>query len=257
MLTIGIDSGNQNTKAVLLMDGKIIGMAKVLTGFNPDEAAVKAYELVLSEAGVNSRELAAVAATGAGRNMVEFAENKVNETSSAARGIRHVNASINTVIDMGSEGCRAIRLRPDGKISNYEVNDKCASGGGTFIESMARVLQIPLAEMGAYSIRHTKEVPMNAQCVVFAESEVVSLIHQKETVENIVYGIHIGITNRIASLVRRVGIIENIALIGGPGHNIGLVQCLKAELKKNIIIPECPEHISAIGAALYAEEHVL
>jgi len=254
MLTVGIDSGSQNTKAVLVKDGEIIGKAKIPTGFNANETAMQAYELALLDAGVKIGAAVAVVVTGAGRKAITFSNSSVNETTAAAKGIRHVNPEIRLVIDMGSEGCRAIKLKQDGKILNYEINDKCASGAGTFIESMARVLQIPIEEMGAYSTRHTKDVPMNAQCVVFAESEVVSLIHQKETVENIAYGIHIGIANRINSLVRRVGMTDHIAFIGGPGSNIGLVQCLHKELKKDLFIPKSPEYISALGAAVCAAE---
>lgn len=254
MVIVGIDCGNQYAKTVLLRDGEIIGRAKVLTGFNANEAAMTAYKAVLQDGGADNGEAVAVAATGIGRSAVKFADQAVNETISTAKGIRHVNPAINLVIDMGSEGCRAIRLNQDGKILNYEVNDKCASGAGTFIESMARTLHIPTEEMGVYSLRHTKEVPMNAQCVVFAESEVVSLIHQKESIENIVYGIHVGIANRIYSLARRVGITDNIAFTGGPGHNAGLLQCLQSELKRELFVPENPEYISALGAALCAAE---
>lgn len=254
MITVGIDSGNQNTKAVVLYDGKIAGKAMILTEFDASQAAMKVYDMVLTDAGVHRDEVAAVATTGAGRSTVEFAKGSVNEVGSAVRGARFIYPNTSLVIDLGAEGCRAIRLNTDGKVKNYEVNDKCASGAGTFIETMARTLQVTTEEMGTYSMRHTKNLPMNAQCVVFAESEVISLIHQKESKEDIAHGIHIGIANRISSLVRRVGIVDGITLIGGPGHNIGLVQCLKAELGKDIEVPVDTNYISALGAASYAVE---
>lgn len=254
MITLGIDSGNQNTKAVMLQDGKIVGRAMTLTEFDANKAAMKVCEMVLADGRVKKDEIAVVAATGAGRSTLELARGNVNEIGSAVRGARFVNPNTFLVIDLGAEACRAVRLTPEGKVKNYEVNDKCASGAGTFIETMARALQITTAEMGPLSMKCTKNVPMNAQCVVFAESEVISLIHQKESIEDIANGIHIGIANRISSMVRRVGIVDGVTLIGGPGHNIGLVKCLKNELAKEIAVPADTDYISALGAAIYATE---
>lgn len=256
MITVGIDSGNLNTKAVVLKDGKIISKAMALTDFDANKSAQKVCDLALSNVGIMMNDVAAIAATGAGRNVIEFAKGKVTEVSSAARGIHFVNPNINVIIDLGAEGSRAIKLKPDGKIINFEINDKCASGAGTFVETMARALQVTPEEMGQLSMKHTKDVPMNAQCVVFAESEVVSLIHQNTAKEDIAHAIHKGISSRVCSLVRRVGIVGDIALIGGPGHNIGLVQAIKDDLGKEISVPEDPEYISALGAAIYATESV-
>ncbi|WP_303872083.1 acyl-CoA dehydratase activase [Acetobacterium wieringae] len=257
MITVGIDCGNQNTKAILMEDGKIVDKASVETEFDGKIAAEKVYTKVLKNAGVRKEDVHAIVTTGAGRDMVDFSNTSINEVSSAAKGSRFINADVNLVIDLGAEGCRAMQLNRDGKVKNYEVNDKCASGAGTFIEAMARALQIKTEEMGDYSLRHKKDLPMNAQCVVFSESEVISLIHQQETVEDIAHGIHVGICNRISSLIRRVGIVDGIMLIGGPGYNKGLVKCLQDLLEKEIVIAEDSEFISAIGAAVYAVDHGL
>lgn len=254
MITVGLDSGNLNTRAVVLKDGVAVGRASVLTEFDARLAAEKAFTMALANAGVKKEDIGAIGVTGAGRNMVDFADVRINEVSSAARGARFVKPDANLVIDMGAEGCRAIRLTPEGKVKNYEVNDKCASGAGTYLEAMARTLQINIAELGEYSLRHTKEVPMNAQCAVFAESEVISLIHRQESIEDIAYGIHVGIANRLVSLMLRVGVVDGILLIGGPGHNKGLVYCMEKELKKKISVSEETDYVSSIGAALYATE---
>jgi benzoyl-CoA reductase subunit D len=158
------------------------------------------------------------------------------------------------VIDLGAESCRVVKLRADGMVDSYEVNDKCASGAGTFIETMARALQVAVKDMGELSLRHTSEVPMNAQCVVFAESEVVSLIHQKTAKEDIAFAIHKGICNRINSMVRRVGAVDGIMLVGGTAGNAGLADCLQSTVGKKIAVPKNPGYVSAIGAALQAAE---
>jgi benzoyl-CoA reductase subunit D len=254
MITAGIDSGSRNTKAVVLEDGRILGKAKSPTEFSAALAARTVYAAALADAGVSADRVRAVWATGTGRAMVDFADGGINEVSAAARGAHAAAPETELVIDMGAESSRAVRLLKGGAIRNYEINDKCASGAGTFIESMARTLEIGAEEMGAYSLRHTKDVPMNAQCVVFAESEVISLIHRRERVEDIAHGIHVGIANRVSSLVRRVGVTDNIILIGGPAYNAGLVVCLSNELGKTVAVPENAEYISALGAAVRAAE---
>lgn len=254
MISVGIDSGSRNTKAVALKDGEILGKATVLTDFEPNEASMKVYAMILRAAGIKSDDVATVASTGVGRDDIKLAQANLTESGSAARGIRFVNPNVNTIIDLGSEGSRAISLKPDGKVGNFAVNDRCATGGGAFIETMARALQTTPEEMGPLSMKHTKKISMNTQCVVFAESEVISLIHKQTAIEDIAYAIHEGVCLRISSLVRGVGIVDEVALIGGPGNNIGLVRSLQNALNKEIFVPEDPEYISALGAAIYAAE---
>ncbi|MEG0876095.1 MAG: acyl-CoA dehydratase activase [Oscillospiraceae bacterium] len=254
MITAGIDCGSQNTKGAVLKDGKVIATAMLPTEFDADLAAQNVYKQVLSDAGITADDVNVLALTGVGREIVTWGSAEVNEVGAAARGAKFQIPETDTVIDMGADSCRVIRLNEDGTVMKYEVNDKCASGAGTFIETMARALQISTEEMGDYSLRHTKELATNAQCVVFAESEVISLIHAKETREDIAYGVHMGISNRIASMIRRVGLTDHFTLIGGPGYNKGLIQCMSKVFDRPITVPENNEFLSAIGAALYATE---
>lgn len=254
MITVGIDSGNRNTKAVILKDNQVVSKAMTLSGFNVDEAASKAYDMALQAAGIKPEEVAAIAATGIGRDEVKFANDKITEVGSASRGARFVIPTANTIIDLGAEEGRAVMLTEGGKVANFVSNEKCAAGAGSFVESMAWVLQITPEEMGPLSMKYTKEIPLNAQCVVFAESEVVSLIHQQTAKADIARAVHDGVSNRVSSMVRRVGILDDLVLIGGPGRNIGLVQSLKDILAKDIAVPDDPDYISALGAALFAAE---
>lgn len=255
MITAGIDCGSQNTKGVILKDGKIVAKALLPTEFDADLAAQNVYEKILSDAGVKKEDISKLVITGVGREIVKWGDDEINEVGAAARGAKFAVPDTDTIIDMGADSCRVIRLNDDGTIMKYEVNDKCASGAGTFIEAMARALQIKTEEMGDYSLRHKKELATNAQCVVFAESEVISLIHAKETREDIAYGVHMGIANRIASMIRRVGITDHFTMIGGPAYNKGLVSCMSKVFGKEIKVPENNQYLGAVGAALYATQN--
>ncbi|MDR1490608.1 MAG: acyl-CoA dehydratase activase [Desulfovibrio sp.] len=252
MIAVGIDSGSQNTKGVAFGDGRILAQAICPTGFDTNGAAVKVYDNLLAK--LRGPAVAAVASTGLGRKVIEFADDDINEIRSAVRGVRHINPAMRLIIDMGAEACRVIKLHADGQVDTYEVNDKCASGVGTFIEAMARALQVAIEEMGPLSLKSAKIVPMNAQCVVFAESEVVSLIHRKESKEDIACAIHTGVSNRINAMVRRVGMVDGIIMIGGTVLNTGLIKCLQDAFSREVLVPENAQYVSALGAALHAAE---
>jgi len=254
MITAGIDCGSQNTKGAIMKDGKVIAQAMQATEFDADLAAKNVYEKMLKDAGITKEDVEKLVITGVGRDMIKWGDNEINEVGAAARGARFVDPACETVIDMGADSCRVIRLNQDGTVMKYEVNDKCASGAGTFIETMARALQISTEEMGDYSLRHTKELATNAQCVVFAESEVISLIHAKEKIEDIAYGVHMGIANRIASMNRRVGLTDTLVMIGGPAYNKGLVSCMSKVFERDIKVLDNNQFVSAYGAAIYAAE---
>ena len=210
----------------------------------------------LDKLGIGKDSVQKIAATGTGRNLIDFADMHVNEVISAAKGARSQSDKINMVLDMGAETSRVIALDEHGAAKNYVVNDRCASGAGTFIETVARALQIQPEEMGDIALKADKDIMLKAQCVVFVESEVISLIHQKETRENIANGVHNGIGNRICSMFRSLGIRDGVAFIGGPSLNKGLVASLSKELGQQVIVPDLSVFLSAAGAALAASEAV-
>lgn len=254
MITSGIDLGVKTTKVVLLNDDKIIAQSCVLTGWEPQQAGENALTAALVDARLSRDDIARLVATGAGRQAFSLAQHNVTEITADARALAFLQPQVRTVIDVGAEEARALKCGADGRMLDFAVNEKCAAGAGVFIETMARTLEVPLEEMGALSLQAIGTATLNSQCTVFAESEVVSLIHAQTPIAEIVRAAHDAMAGRVASLARRVGAEPEIALVGGIAHNIGFVDALKRELGMEIIVPRDPEFIGALGAALLARD---
>jgi len=248
--------GAKFIKVVILNDGQIAAKTQEQAGFEPKEAAEKAYHRALSEAGVTAQQINLVFGTGAGRKVAPFANDTVTEVSAAARGAIFLHPSVRTVIDIGGEEGRAVKCDEQGKVQDFAVNEKCAAGAGSFTEAMARALEVKLEEFGQLSLKSTKTIPMNAQCAVFAESEVVSLLHTKTPKADISRAVHDAIASRIISMVRRVGINPDIALVGGVSYNVGFVDAMNRGLETQVIVPKDAEYIGALGAALSAKTNL-
>ncbi len=252
MITAGIDIGAKTTKVVILKGDTVVARRVVLTGFEQEQAANNAFGDALSQAHMSKSDIQNIVATGTGRKAVSWIAENITEVSADARAMAFLYPNVQTVIDVGAEEARAIKCTPNGIVADFVVNEKCAAGAGTFVEAMARALELELQDMGALSLQSTTAVPMNAQCTVFAESEVVSLIHQNTPKADIVRAVHDAIASRIVSMCRRVGMAKDIALVGGMAHNVGFVDALKRGLEADIFIPENPEFVGALGAALTA-----
>lgn len=253
MIAAGIDVGAKTTKAVIVEDDRILGRSSLVqTGFNQQESAEQAFTEALQQAGLEKSAIQRTFSTGAGAKAVTFAAADISDVRAAARGASHFVPSAHTIIDVGAEEGRCIRVNDDGRVMDFAVNEKCAAGTGAFTEAMSRALEIPLEEMGALSLESTKEVLINAQCAVFAESEVVSLIHAKTEKKDIVRAVHNAIASRIGSMVRRVGIENDVAMVGGLAHNAGFVDALKRSLQVELTVPENPDFVGATGAAIEA-----
>ncbi|MFX1254635.1 MAG: acyl-CoA dehydratase activase [Promethearchaeota archaeon] len=251
MAVAGIDVGAKTVKVLIIDNGNILSKSKVLTGFDQIESVNKALSEALDKANLKQEDLESIISTGVGGKVVDFAASTVPEVRAAAMGVIHLFPNVRTVIDVGAEEGRAAKCSPQGKVIDFVINEKCSAGAGVFVEAMARALEVDLEEMGPMSVRATKAVPMNAQCSVFAESEVVSLIHAGTSKEDISRAIHDAIASRIASMVRRIGIENEVAIIGGVAKNVGFTDSLKRTLElSNLVIPEDPEFVGALGAAL-------
>jgi len=248
----GIDVGARTTKAVIMQNGKIVAKGMVVTGIDLNESAEQAFNDALKAGGINRSDISAIVATGMGRKSVSFANEEVTEVSAAAKGANFLFPTVRTVIEVGAEEARAVRCAEAGKVTDFALNEKCAAGAGSFVEAMARALELKVEDLAQISLTAEKSVPMNAQCVVFAESEVVSLVHSKIPKAEIARSVHEAMASRISSMTRTVGLEKDVALVGGIAMNPGFVKCLESDLDVQIMLPEEPEYIGALGAAISA-----
>lgn len=253
MISVGIDVGAKNINILVLRDKEIIGKGQALSGFEAKENAIKLFDQVIADAGISREEINSITSTGSGRKEIDFATHSVTDVTASSKGAKDLHPNIRTVIDIGAEEGRGIRLDENGKIVDFAINEKCAAGSGAFTEAMSRALEIPITEFGPLSLESDKEIPMNAQCAVFAESEVVSLMHAKTEKKDIAKAINDAIAARISSMVRKVGFEKDIAVVGGVAYNVGFIRSIQNHLETDVLVPETPEYICAYGAALITE----
>lgn len=255
MITAGIDYGSKNTKTVILKDGQIIGKGRVLTGFYQQAAIDGSMAAALKDAGISAGDIDRSYGTGSGKDAVENADGKVNDIKAMGKCARYFFPNAHTVVDVGAEEVRAAKLDDRGNPEDFARNEKCAAGAGSFIEAMSRALETPLEELGPLANTSNKEIPLNAHCTIFAESEVVGLIHAKTEKNDISKAIHDAMAARIVSMIRRIGVKEDVVMLGGVGCNPGFINAMKRQLKiEEIKIPEAPEYGTAVGAAVAAAE---
>jgi len=257
MITAGIDCGAKNTKTVLLKDAKIIGKGMVLTEFDQEQAVEASLARAIEEAGITRDDINRILGTGSGKDSITLADDTVNDIKAVGKGALFFFPKARTVVDVGAEEGRAAKLDDNGNPVDFAINEKCAAGAGTFIEAMGRALETPLEEMGLLALMSEKEIPMNAQCAIFAESEVVGLIHARTAKNDISKAIHDSMARRIVSMIRQIGVHEDVVLIGGVGYNPGFLAAMKRELNiDTIYVPEHPEFGAAVGAAVAAAEEI-
>ncbi len=253
MITAGIDIGSIAAKAVVMKDRGIVSHGIVATGHDPAGAAYAVFETALSGAGVSPGEIGAVIATGYGRKAVDFADRQVTEITCHAAAAVYLKPGIRFVIDIGGQDSKAILLNGQGKVINFQMNDKCAAGTGRFLEVMVRALNVPLESLGDMARRAQKPAAISNVCTVFAESEVISLISRGEERENIIAGINEAIATRVAAMAARVGLASPIMLTGGVAKNSGVVRALFRILGEEVHVSPYAQFGGAIGAALLAQ----
>jgi len=256
VITGGIDVGSLSSEAVLLKGGEILSYSIIDTGADARKAAEQVYQAALERAGLESSEVDAVVATGYGRLVVPFAAKQVTEISCHARGAFFLFPEVRTVIDIGGQDSKVIRIDGRGNVVDFMMNDKCAAGTGRFLEVIARALELSVAELGMEAEKATRVAEISSMCTVFAESEVVSLIAQGVPRPEIVRGLHQAIAERTAGLAQRLGVVPQVVMTGGVAKNSGVVAALSQSLGVKVLVPQEPQIVGALGAALLAQKVV-
>ena len=251
----GVDIGSLTTKTVIVDSApEMVAYAIIPTGASSRKAADASLAEALSRAGLQREDLATVISTGYGRDIVTFASGKVTEITCHARGAWFLRPDTRTVLDVGGQDSKAIRINERGQVVNFAMNDKCAAGTGRFLEVMARALEVDLEDMADLSMRSTRQVAISSMCTVFAESEVVSLVALGVEIEDIIDGLHRAIASRLFSLLERVGVEQQLTMTGGVAKNAGLVRAIGDRLGIAVWVPEEPQIVGALGAAIIAAE---
>ena len=256
MLVAGIDIGSITTEALLFDKEKgIVGYNILQTGADSKKAAESALQGVLAEPGKTISELSYIVSTGCGRKRASFAQQAVTEITCIAKGVNFLYPDARTIIDIGGQDTKVIRVDGSGRVVEFEMNDKCAAGTGRFIEVMAKALNVDLDKIGQISLTHKKELTISSICTVFAESEVISLVSEGEELEDILYGIHKAIADRTMGLITRTGGVEQkVVMAGGVAKNSGVVKALENVLGSPLTIYVEPQIVGALGAAVLALE---
>ncbi|NME83457.1 acyl-CoA dehydratase activase [Clostridium sp. SM-530-WT-3G] len=250
---LGVDSGSTSTNAVI-MDGdrNIVVSHVVRTGAKSKESARKVLDEVLEKANLKREDLSLIISTGYGRVSIDYADKGVTEISCHGRGAHYLNPEIRTIIDIGGQDSKVIKLNDKGEVTDFAMNDKCAAGTGRFLEMMARTLEINIKEMGPEALKWKEDISISSMCSVFAESEVISLIAENKEKCDIIHALCASIASKTNSLLNRVGRESKFMMTGGVAQNIGVVKAIEDKIGEELFISKEPEIVGAIGAALYA-----
>jgi benzoyl-CoA reductase subunit D len=252
VITAGIDLGTQTVKAVILKDGAIVSRGKAFSGFDPAKAAEQAVDEALKKAKLSLSDLNHITATGSGMDMAPYSNSTISMMGADAQAGVHLFPKARTIIDVGAEEARAVKCDDNGIMIDFVVNERCAAGAGAFIEAMARALEVKMEDMGPLSLKAERASPINASCVIFGESDVVTLIHRQESKPEIARAVFDAMADRISSMVYRLGLNPDVVLVGGVAKDVGFVASLKRKLGVDVFIPDDPEFAGALGAALVA-----
>lgn len=251
---LGIDIGSSTSKGVVTTDGKPLVYHQLPSGANYRLAAEKLKDELLAKAQLTLKDITYTVATGQGAANVAFGNARVTDITCCARGINSIFPSVRTVIDIQAQSSQVIRLNEKGQVVNFVTSEKCAAGSGRFMEVIANVLQVDIKDIGPLSLKSKNPVTFTTNCAVFGESEAISRVAEGIAKEDILAGVHEALANKISALINRVGLEKDCALSGGGALDTGLVETLQKKLKIKLLVPPQPQIITALGAAIMAEE---
>lgn len=254
MWSAGIDIGSHSAKAAIFDGQTLRAVQGLVSEDDADTAARSVLELALAELPIGHDAIERVVATGWGRHQVSFAHRASSELACTSRGARWLVPAAGTIVDIGAEGCRAMRLMPNRTVENSAENSKCAAGTGAFIELAAVYLKVPLERIGPLALAADGRADISATCAVFAESAVISQIHRGESVERIAAGVVWSVATRVTELIKRVGVTRDLVLVGGGALNPALIKAIEEMVGVRPVVPERPQFAAAIGAAIQAQQ---
>jgi (R)-2-hydroxyacyl-CoA dehydratese activating ATPase len=258
LVVAGVDVGSTTTKAALLDENKrLLALALVDTGANVVRAAERAFEQALASASLEEWEVAYTVGTGYGRYRVPFGDLQITEISCHAKGACLLFPGTRTILDMGGQDTKAIRVSERGEVDDFCMNDKCAAGTGRFLAAAAQVLGLKLEEVGPISAASTRPLKISNVCTVFVEQEIMMHLARGCSVEDVLAGVHTAIAGRSVALLRRVGLEQEMTFTGGVARNAGMVRALEDRLKFKLNVANECQHIGAIGAAIFAWERAV
>ncbi len=255
MLVAGCDVGSLTAEAVIMENGNILASEIIRVRPKAEQSARDVMDLVLSKLDLKYDDLTYTIATGYGRETISFADGNISEISCHGRGANFLIPEIRTVIDVGGQDCKAIRVDGQGNLEDFVMNDKCAAGTGRSLELNAEALGVDVSELGPLSLESNKAIVITNQCSIFTELEIMHLLMEDKAIADIAAGINEAMARRVKMLVGKVGIKNEIGMTGGVSKNIGVVKCLGEALGTTFVeFPEDPQIIGALGAALFAAE---
>ncbi len=257
MITAGCDIGSLTAKAVILADNKVLAARIARVKSRPEASARDIMESALGEAGLKLEQIECCIGTGYGKEHIPFIAGTMSEVACHARGAKWMLPSVRTVIDIGGQDCKAMRVDDRGKIVKFATNDKCAAGTGRFLDVMARLLSIEVSELGELSLKSAKPLNLSSTCTVWAQAEVIKKVNEGEALEDIARAVNYAMANRVLILVNSVGIENDICITGGVSKNAGVVGILEKLMGVRVKrLRMDPQAIGALGAAVCAQEQL-
>ena len=253
MIVAGCDVGSLSAEAVIMRDGSIVSSQIIRVRPRPEQSAKEVMDSALSEAGLTYSDIDCCVSTGYGRERIPFAYSSVSEISCHGRGAQWLVPAVRTVIDVGGQDCKAIRVDGSGKLVNFAMNDKCAAGTGRFLEFMAKVLGVGIEDLGPKSLIAENPIAITNVCSIFAESEILHYRYERRDTADIAAGINSAMAERVNALVQRIGVEKEICITGGVAKNSGVVKNLEETLQLTAQkLDVDPQLVGAVGACLFA-----
>ncbi len=252
MVTCGVDIGSTTIEVILLDGSRRVGAAMVQAGHAPAENANRILDVALDASGLARADIACIVATGFGRNYFVNADRVQSEIACHAAGVNALFPGVRTVIEIGGQDSKMIRLDGSGRVQDFVMNDRCAAGTGRFVEAVARSLNMDVGATGALGLSATRACSISSMCAVFAETEIIGLVHQGVPPEEVMKGVFEAVARRVIGMAGKIGVDDPLVFTGGVARNCGIAQALGMVTGHPVLVPDEPEFTGALGAALLA-----